>query len=87
MLDEPPPGIEARPGFFAEEQGVLAAGRSTRRSSSGTRSWTANRAVRVATDDPDAYRGSGAADLPFELVCPTHGEITDRAAFVASLGI
>jgi glyoxylase-like metal-dependent hydrolase (beta-lactamase superfamily II) len=41
----------------------------------------------LATEDPDAAyaRLRALLDLPFELVCPTHGDITDRAAFEASV--
>jgi hypothetical protein len=41
-----------------------------------------------ATDDPEApARIRALLDLPFELVLPTHGEITDRDAFEASLKV
>jgi hypothetical protein len=41
-----------------------------------------------ASDDPEAPKRLRALlELPFELVLPTHGDVTDRAAFEASLEI
>ena len=43
-------------------------------------------ALESATDDLEApVRLRALLELPFELVLPTHGAITDRAAFEASL--
>ena len=87
VLDEPPAGIEARPGYFAEELAywlpawsAIVLGDAFMDGETAPFEWT--------TDDPEAVtRLHALLDLPFELVLPTHGEITDRAAFVASLGI
>jgi hypothetical protein len=87
VLDEPPPGIEARPGFFAEERAywipehrAIVLGDAYMDGEPAPLEW--------ATDDPEAPgRIRALLELPFELVLPTHGEITDRAAFEASLAI
>ncbi|MBV8256515.1 MAG: hypothetical protein JOZ56_03920 [Actinobacteria bacterium] len=86
VLDTPPPGIEARPGFFAEERAywvpehrALVLGDAWMDGNVAPTEW--------ATDDPEApARLRALLELPFELVLPTHGEVADRAAFEASLG-
>jgi hypothetical protein len=85
VLDEPPAGIEARPGFFAEERAYwLPAHRAIVLGDAFTDGHTAP--LEWATDDPAApARLRALLELPFELVLPTHGELTDRAAFEASL--
>jgi hypothetical protein len=85
VLDEPPPGIEARPGFFAEEKvywlpqhRAIVIGDAFMDGNAPPQEW--------ATDDPQApQRLRALLELPFELVLPTHGEVTDRAAFEASV--
>jgi hypothetical protein len=85
VLDEPPPGIEARPGYFAEEKvywlpqyRAIVIGDAFMDGNTPPFEW--------GTDDPDASnRLRALLELPFELVLPTHGDITDRAAFQASL--
>ena len=85
VLDDPPPGIEARPGFFAEEtvywlpqHGAIVIGDAFMDGNAPPLEW--------GTDDPDApARLQALLELPFELVLPTHGEITDRATFEASV--
>jgi hypothetical protein len=87
VLDDPPAGIEARPGFFAEESvfwlpqhRAIVLGDSYMDGHTAPLEW--------ATDDPEApNRLRALLELPFELVLPTHGEIGDRAAFEASLGV
>jgi hypothetical protein len=87
VLDEPPPGIEARPGFFAEEKvywlpqyKAIVIGDAFMDGNAPPFEW--------ATDDPDAAKRLHALlDLPFELVLPTHGDITDRASFEASISV
>jgi hypothetical protein len=85
VLDEPPTGIEARPGFFAEERAYwLPAHRAIVLGDAFMDGHTAP--VEWATDDPAAPgRLRALLELPFELVLPTHGEVTDRAAFETSL--
>lgn len=86
VLDTPPPGIESRPGFFAEERvywlpahRAIVLGDGFADGRVAPTEW--------ATDDPEApARLRALLELPFELVLPTHGEVTDRAAFEASLG-
>jgi glyoxylase-like metal-dependent hydrolase (beta-lactamase superfamily II) len=86
VLDEPPPGIEAYPGFFAEERAyyivehrALVLGDAWMDGNVAPSEW--------ASDDPEApARLRALLELPFELVLPTHGEVADRAAFEASLG-
>ncbi len=85
VLDEAPAGIEARPGFFAEERAywlpqheAIVLGDAFMDGRTAPIEW--------ATDDPEATsRLRALLELPFELVLPTHGEITDRSAFEASL--
>ena len=85
VLDEPPPGIETRPGFFAEEKvywlpqhRAIVIGDAFMDGNTAPLEW--------ATDDPEAPKRLRALlELPFELVCPTHGDVTDRAAFEASI--
>jgi hypothetical protein len=86
VLDEPPPGIESRPGYFAEESvywlpqhKAIVIGDAFMDGNAPPFEW--------ATDEPDAAQARLRAllDLPFELVLPTHGDITDRAAFEASI--
>src|SRR5205823_4706828 len=87
VLDEPPPGIEAWPGFFAEERAywlpahwAIVLGDAYVDGSAAPIEW--------ASDDPDApARLRALLELPFELVLPTHGEVTDRATFEASLRV
>jgi hypothetical protein len=87
VLDEPPSGIEARPGFFQEERvfwlpehRAIVVGDSYTDRHEGPLEW--------ATDDPEApARLRALLELPFELVLPTHGDVTDRAAFEASVGV
>jgi hypothetical protein len=87
VLEVPPAGIEAKPGFFAEESAywipehrAIVLGDAYMDGEPAPLEW--------ATDDPDApVRLRALLELPFELVLPTHGEITDRATFEASLGI
>jgi hypothetical protein len=85
VLDEPPAGIETRPGYFPEEQvfwlpehRAIVVGDSYMDGHRAPLEWV--------TDDPDApQRLRALLELPFELVLPTHGDVTDRAAFEASL--
>ena len=86
VLDDPPVGIEARPGFFVEESvfwlpqhKAIVIGDAFQDGNVPP--------FELATEDPDAAyaRLRALLDLPFELVCPTHGDITDRAAFEASV--
>jgi hypothetical protein len=85
VLDEPPPGIEARPGFFAEEKAywlpehkAIVLGDAFMDGNTPPFEW--------ASGDPDApLRLRALLELPFELVLPTHGDVTDRAGFEASL--
>jgi glyoxylase-like metal-dependent hydrolase (beta-lactamase superfamily II) len=85
VLEEPPAGIEARPGFFAEERAywipahwALVLGDAYLDGEAAPLEWV--------SDDPEAPKRLRALlDLPFELVLPTHGDVTDRAAFEASL--
>ena len=85
VLDDPPTGIEAKPGFFAEESAfwlpehkAIVLGDAWMDQHTGPFEW--------ASDDPEApKRLEILLALPFELVLPTHGDIADRAAFEASL--
>ena len=85
VLDEPPPGIEAHPSFFAEERAyylpahkALVLGDAFVDGKVAPEEW--------ATDDPEApTRLRALLALPFELVLPTHGDVTDRKAFEASV--
>jgi hypothetical protein len=87
VLEEPPAGIEARAGFFAEERAywlpahwAIVLGDSYMDGNAAP--------LESASDDPDApARLRALLDLPFELVLPTHGEVTDRATFEASLHV
>jgi hypothetical protein len=87
VLDGPPAGIEARPGFFAEERvfwlpehRAIVVGDAYMDGHTGPLEW--------ATDDPAApQRLRALLELPFELVLPTHGDVSDRAAFEASLEV
>jgi len=85
VLEEPPAGIEARPGFFAEERAFwLPAHRAIVLGDAYMDGREAP--IEWATDDADApARFRALLELPFELVLPTHGDVTDRAAFEASL--
>ena len=86
VLEVPPAGIEARPGFFAEESvywipahRAIVLGDSLMDGEAAPLEW--------ASDDPAAPgRLRALLELPFELMLPTHGDVTDRAAFEASLG-
>ena len=86
VLDAPPAGIETRPSFFPEEvaywlpeQRAIVLGDAYMDGNAAPLEWL--------TEDPDAgaARLRALLDLPFELVLPTHGDVTDRAAFEASL--
>jgi hypothetical protein len=87
VLDEPPDGIEVRPGFFAEERAfwlpqhkAIVLGDAWMDEHAAPLEW--------ASGDPDAPKRLAALlELPFELVLPTHGDVTDRDAFEASLEI
>jgi hypothetical protein len=87
VLDDPPAGIEARPGFFAEERAfwlpvhkAIVLGDAWMDQHAAPFEW--------ASDDPDAPKRLRALlELPFELVLPTHGDVADRAAFEASLQV
>jgi hypothetical protein len=87
VLDAPPAGIEARPGYFAEETAYwlpawsgIVLGDAFMDGNTAPFEW--------ATDDPEASeRLRALLELPFELVLPTHGEIADRAAFETSLRV
>jgi hypothetical protein len=86
VLDSLPSGIESRPGFFAEE---LVYWLPAHRAIVLGDAFMDNRAgpPELASDDPDApARLRALLELPFELVLPTHGEVTDRDGFEASLG-
>jgi hypothetical protein len=88
VLEEPPAGIEARPGFFQEELAywlpahrAIVLGDSYMDGLPAPDEW-------ATTDDPEApQRLRALLALPFELVLPTHGDVTDRAAFEASIDI
>ena len=85
VLDEPPAGIEARPGFFPEERvywlpqfAAIVIGDSFIDGNVPP--------FELANDDPAApARMRALLELPFELVLPTHGDVTDRAGFEATL--
>jgi hypothetical protein len=85
VLDVPPAPIELRPGFYEDEtvfwlpeQRAIVIGDGFIDSQATS--------IESETDDPEApSRLRALLELPFELVLPTHGEITDRAAFEASL--
>jgi hypothetical protein len=87
VLDEPPAGIEAVPSFFADERAYwLPAHRAIVLGDA----WMDEHAAPIewATDDPEAPKRLRALlEYPFELVLPTHGDVTDRAAFEASLQV
>jgi hypothetical protein len=85
VLEEPPAGIGVRPGFFAEERAFwLPAHRAVVLGDAYVDGQSAP--LEWATDDPDApARLRALLELPFELVLPTHGEVTDRATFEASV--
>jgi hypothetical protein len=87
VLEEPPAGIEARPGFFADERAYwLPEHRAIVLGDAYMDGHTAP--IEWATDDPEApSRLRALLELPFELVLPTHGEVADRAAFEASLDV
>jgi hypothetical protein len=86
VLDAPPPGIEAHPGFFAEEVAyyvpahrALVLGDAWMDGDVPPTEWASN--------DPAAEgRLRALLALPFELVLPTHGDVADRETFEASLG-
>jgi hypothetical protein len=86
VLDEPPAGIEVRPGFFAEESAYWLPAHSA--IVLGDAFMDGNAApLEWASDDPAApERLRALLDLPFRLVLPTHGDVTDRASFEASVG-
>jgi glyoxylase-like metal-dependent hydrolase (beta-lactamase superfamily II) len=85
VLDEPPAPIEARPGFYSEEVAFWLP--EQRAIVLGDGFIDGNTAPQESqTDDPEApARLRALLDLPFELVLPTHGDITDREQFIASL--
>jgi hypothetical protein len=88
VLDDPPAGIEAWPAFFAEERAFWLPAWKAIVLGDG---WTDQHVAPLewaATDDPEApQRLRALLQLPFELVLPTHGDVTDRAAFEASLEV
>jgi len=85
VLDVPPAGVEAYPGFFSEELAyylpahrAIVLGDAFMDEGPGPTEW--------ASDDPEAPgRLRALLALPFELVLPTHGDVADRDAFEASL--
>ena len=85
VLEDPPPGIEARPGFFPEEtvywlpqHKAIVIGDSYIDGNVPP--------FELANDDPEApARMRALLELPFELVLPTHGDVVDRAGFEATL--
>jgi hypothetical protein len=86
VLDVPPRGIEARPSFFPEEKAywlpthnAIVLGDAYMDGNVAPLEWL--------TEEPEAgaARLRALLELPFELVLPTHGDVTDRAAFEASL--
>jgi hypothetical protein len=87
VLEVPPTGIEARPGFFSEESAywlpahkAIVLGDAYMDGHAAPIEW--------ATGDSEAPKRLRALlELPFELVLPTHGEVADRAAFEASLEV
>jgi hypothetical protein len=87
VLEIPPAGIEAVPSFFAEETAFwLPAHKAIVLGDGIADGHTAP--IEWETDDPEAStRLRALLELPFDLVLPTHGEITDRAGFEASLDV
>jgi hypothetical protein len=85
VLDTPPAPIEVRPGFYAQETVFwLPEHRAIVIGDGFIDGQTA--ALDSETDDPEApARLRALLELPFELVLPTHGDVTDRAGFEASL--
>ncbi|HLX21036.1 MAG TPA: hypothetical protein VKR23_12875 [Gaiellaceae bacterium] len=85
VLEDPPAGIEARPGYFPEEkaywlpqQQAIVLGDAYQDGDVPP--------FELGNDDADAPRRLRALlELPFTLVLPTHGDVTDRAALEASL--
>jgi len=85
VLDEPPAGIEAYPGYFREEVAYYIPAHKA--IVLGDAYMDGAIPEELGTDDPDAPKRLRALlALPFELVLPTHGDITDRAGFEESLG-
>jgi hypothetical protein len=85
VLDEPPAGVETRPGFFTEERAYWIP--SLRAIVLGDAFMDGNAPpLEWASNDPDAPKRLRALlELPFELVLPTHGDVADREAFESSL--
>ncbi len=86
VLDDPPPGIEAYPGYFAEERAFYVP--EHKALVLGDAYFDGNvPPAELGSDDADApARLRALLDLPFELVLPTHGDVTDRETFEESLG-
>ena len=85
VLDAPPAPIESRPGFYAEELVYWLPEQKAIVLGDGFIDGGAT-AVESDSDDPDApARLRALLELPFELVLPTHGEVTNRADFEESL--
>ena len=85
VLEIPPAGIEAVAGYFAEETAFwLPAHKAIVLGDGIPDGHTAP--IQWETDDPEATtRLRALLELPFDLVLPTHGEVTDRVSFEASL--
>jgi hypothetical protein len=88
VLEEPPPGIEARPSYFAEEVAywlpawkAIVLGDAFMDGAAAPLEWW--------TGDPEGgnERMRALLELPFELVLPTHGDIYDRKGFENSLRV
>jgi hypothetical protein len=85
VLDVPPAPIEVRPGFYADETVFWLPEHRAIVLGDGFIDGQAS-TLESETDDPEApARLRALLELPFELVLPTHGDVTDRAAFEASL--
>jgi hypothetical protein len=85
VLDDPPAGIEARPGYFPEEKAYWLPGHKAIVLGDAFMDGDVP-PFELANDDPAASaRLRALLELPFELVLPTHGDVTDRAAFEASI--
>ena len=86
VLDAAPSPIEVRPGFYADEVVFWLPEHRAIVLGDGFIDGKSAAAIESETDDPEApARLRALLELPFELVLPTHGDITDRAAFEASL--
>jgi len=86
VLEDPPAGIEAYPGYFAEERAFYVPAHKALVLGDAYIDGNVPPAE-LGSDDPDApARLRALLDLPFELVLPTHGDVTDRETFEESLG-